>query len=150
MRTGNQTRWLALAALAAALGAGVLTARGAASAGTAAVPGAPAKPAAPNADELAAHLKAVTAQTQIIQQMAAVADSHTASSIAAMLAVNDIIKDPQEAIAFYEKALSRTEDPAVQRAECIQLAQLFHQIGEDGKALDMYQKIMITSPFIQK
>ncbi len=72
----------------------------------------------------------------LVQTSAEVADSETASGVAAVFAIEDYLGNGEEAIEFFEERVDETESDAIRRAVRIKLSELYEQNGRSDDAVE--------------
>jgi lipopolysaccharide biosynthesis regulator YciM len=80
-----------------------------------------------------------------IEHSAAVAKDADASGVAAVLEAKELLrsKEPQVEIDFFNKALYDTKSRPIQREIRMTLADLYKAQGQNDKALDQLQQLMM-------
>jgi len=80
----------------------------------------------------------------MMQQMVTIAQSESASAVAAAIAAGEMLKSsgPEQAVEYLEKMLKEVKDPAVKRAIRFQLADNYKNSGQQEKALEQYELLM--------
>ncbi|MCX5660372.1 MAG: tetratricopeptide repeat protein [Planctomycetota bacterium] len=82
----------------------------------------------------------------VVGEFTKIADSPSASGVAATMGIDDHFKNPAEAIAFLEKVLPQVKDAPVQRAIRVKLADLYKKSGQHEKALEQLERLMTNRP----
>jgi len=95
---------------------------------------------------MSAQLRLLRDLIGLIDDVNKIASSPSASGVAAVMSVKDQIKSNEDTIAYLERLLPQTSDPAVQRAIRIQLADLYKNTGQREKALAHLERLITNRP----
>jgi len=79
----------------------------------------------------------------VITDYQKIAESPSSAGVAAVLSVNEHVRNPQTAAAFLEKLLPDVKDATVARAIRIQLADLYKKTDQQDKAKEQLEKLIL-------
>ncbi len=93
-------------------------------------------------------VEALRAYLDTVDRFTKLANDPSASAVAAVLSLTDLLRPrgPAGAIDVLAATLADSKSPAVRRALRIQIADLYKQSGQPEKAMEMYQALIKEAP----